>query len=258
MLKTLFRGKNGITAVAVTAAVALLAAVLYITTIPVGEVAANEASDVAPEPQVVATADIAVIEPDGSEEEPLPPPETEVLEIDTDGETIEEEADTINEETEENSEEGGNDEEDSQEQPQYIGRQPTEGYVEPESGDDRFLKYKDTYQSNIVVIVEEIWSTDYRDYAWFHPTAGAPRGATAEIFDFVAYAILTYYDGDVPCDYSFKLEEDCRNMTNSKIFEIQTHGERPLNICLDMYNWKICVEEGIVERGLTWAEQHGG
>jgi hypothetical protein len=153
-------------------------------------------------------------------------------------------------------------EEDSAEKPKYIGRQPPEGYVGPEGLEYRgrwMVEYKDTYQSNIVVILGELFETDHTDYAWFHPTSGDPLGTTAEIYDFVAYAILTYYDGDVPCDYSFYLEEDCHNMhpDSTWIFEIQTHGDRPLNICLDTYNYKIYVEEGIVERGLSWAEEHG-
>jgi hypothetical protein len=71
------------------------------------------------------------------------------------------------------------------------------------------------------------------------------------------YAILTYYEGDVPCDYYVNKEEDMHNIhpKTTTIFEVQMHGDKPLNICLDLYNYKIYVEEGIVEkRGFTRTE----
>jgi hypothetical protein len=73
----------------------------------------------------------------------------------------------------------------------------------------------------------------------------------------LVYAILTYYDGDVPCDYYVNKEEDMHNIhpKTTTIFEVQMHGDRPLNICLDTYNYKIYVEEGIVgKRGFTRME----
>jgi hypothetical protein len=252
MIKTLLREKKYVAVVAGVVIVALFAAVLYIIMAPAGEVAANGASDVEPEPQVVATADIAVVEPNDNQETPQTLPETETPIDDIDIETVEEVADIKNEEEEGNNKEEGNDEENSQDQPQYIGRQPPEGYVEPE-GDSRHafqLEYKDTYQSNIVVMWEEIWDIDYRDYAWFHPAYHiGPSTSGVGAYQFLVYAILTYYDGDVPCDYYVSFREDVHNRHpgSSMIFEVQTHGERPLNICLDMYNYKIRVEEGIVK-----------
>ncbi|MDR0220366.1 MAG: hypothetical protein LBI54_03050 [Lachnospiraceae bacterium] len=263
MLKELLKGKKGVMITAATAFAVLLATALYVSIKPADTVEANEAMAAETEQYEPETTEEAVIETEDSPDETPAYPETEVPEKDNIQETVAETDETAGDEPVENGEDEPNEEADDAEQPKYIGRQPPKGYVEPESLEYKaqwMLKYKDTYQSNIVVILDDLFETDHTDYAWFHPTAGAPLGATANIFNFLAYAILTYYDGDVPCDYYFYLEEDCHNMhpNSTKIFEVQTHGDRPLNICLDMYNYKIRVEEGIVERGLTWAEEHGG
>ena len=144
---------------------------------------------------------------------------------------------------------------------EYIGRQPPEGYSEPEYHDPRFefqLAFKDTYQSNIVIIPEEIYINCFDDnmnwigfvnYEWLHLLSDYSFNYGDTVF-FVAYGILTYYDGDVPYDYYVNLDEDIHNShpISSVIFEVQTHGERPLNICLDLYNIKIRVEEGIKQK----------
>lgn len=133
----------------------------------------------------------------------------------------------------------------------YIGRQPPDDYVEPESLDPRQIEsqlaLKDTYQSNIVIIPEELLSIDIDDFEWFHPTSEYGIFSYGYTVQFVCYAILTYYDGEVPCDYYVDLENDRHNRhsDSAQIFEIQTHGEKPLNIGIDMYNYKIRVEEGI-------------
>ena len=145
------------------------------------------------------------------------------------------------------------------EKKEYIGRQPPEGYVEPVANDHRQLEFqlalKDTYQSNIVIILDDLYRIGYDDgtwigldmYEWLHLLSEfSPFGYGDTIF-FLVYAILTYYDGNVLYDYYINLEEDIHNSHpgSSSIFEVQTHGERPLNICLDLYNIKIRVEEGI-------------
>jgi hypothetical protein len=141
--------------------------------------------------------------------------------------------------------------EESSEQPTYIGRTPPANYVEPESLDpsqiESQLALKDTYQSNIVIIPEELLSIDINDYEWYHPTSEYGVFSYGYTVHFVCYAILTYYDGEVPCDYYVDLENDKHNRhyDSAKIFEMQTYGEKPLNICIDMYNYKIRVEEGI-------------
>jgi len=139
------------------------------------------------------------------------------------------------------------------EQPIFIGRQPPIGYVEPESLDPRQFEFqlalKDTYQSNIVIIPEEISMLHLGNHEWFHVTTIYPE-AYEKISQWACYAILTYYDDDVPFNYHTNLDEDIHNVhpNVSTIFEVQTHGERPLNICLDTYNYKIRVEEGIKQK----------
>lgn len=141
--------------------------------------------------------------------------------------------------------------------PQFIGRQPPADYVEPEGGGDRYdhhLAYKDTYHSNIVVIPEDIWGMDFEMCEWFHPINN--HGSWHEIHQFICYAILTYYDSNVPHDYYVTLTDydtltdDIHNqhLSSTLIFEVQTHGKKPINICLDMYNFKINVEEGIKQK----------
>ena len=130
----------------------------------------------------------------------------------------------------------------------YIGRQ-IDGYVEP-SGNSLYpnhhqLEYKDTYQSNIVIVVEEIYDLDIHEYEWFHTQDKYIQWQT--VYQFICYAILTYYDGNVPCDYYVSIEEGGHNnhSESTMIFEVQAYSEKPLNICLDTYNYKIYVEEGI-------------
>ena len=62
-------------------------------------------------------------------------------------------------------------------QREFIGRQPPVDYIEP-VGSDRFefqLEFKDTYQSNIVVIAEEIWDMNIYAYEWYNYS---PKPAT--------------------------------------------------------------------------------
>lgn len=140
------------------------------------------------------------------------------------------------------------------EQSEYIGKQPPDGYVEPKES-DRYphqIEYKDTYQSNIVVIQEEVWAMDFDNYNWYNYSP-KPAHVYTGVHEFISYAILTYYDGKIPCNYFVALDDDFHNMhfDSTMIFEVQTHGEKPLNICLDTYNFKIRVEEGIKKKNLN-------
>ena len=139
----------------------------------------------------------------------------------------------------------------SAENPVYIGRQPPEGYVPPEGGDriPHQFALRNTYQSNIVIIEKDIYMLDIDLYEWFHLTV-FNLTASYKISQWVCYAILTYFNGNVPYNYYVNLDEDIHNsqLESSMIFEVQTHGERPLNICLDMYNYKIRVEEGVKQK----------
>ena len=146
-------------------------------------------------------------------------------------------------------------------QSRYIGRQ-IEGYVEPFIDPEfvfpqkhRLYAYKDTYQSNIVVVMEDIARTDINEHEWFYVYDIYPAG-WQEIYQFLCYAILTYYDGDVPYDYYISLENGRHNNhpKTMTIFEVQTYGERPLNIYLDTFNYKIRVEEGLKKECDIWQD----
>jgi len=86
-------------------------------------------------------------------------------------------------------------------------------------------------------------------FEWLHLLSDYSFNYGDTIF-FLVYAILTYYDGNVPYDYYINLDEDIHNRhpSSSVIFEVQTHGERPLNICIDMYNYRIRVDEGMKQK----------
>jgi hypothetical protein len=255
MIKTLLREKKNVAVVAGVIIPALFAIVLYVLFRPASQIEATEMPSVDIEQQGHETAGDTAIETEDIQDETLAYLETEEPEKSDIQETVEETEEIVSGGLEENSEDKPNEkeeEEHSLEQTKYIGRQPPEGYVEPE-GSSRHafqLEYKDTYQSNIVVMWEEIWDIDYRDYAWFHPAYHkGPNTSGVGAYQFLVYAILAYYDGDVPCDYYFNFREDVHNRHpySSVIYEVQMHGDRPLNICLDTYNYKIRVEEGIVK-----------
>jgi hypothetical protein len=163
--------------------------------------------------------------------------------------------------------EGGKD------QPKYIGRQPPADYVEPTYMDDikddgrredeeymawynaefkSYLDQKDAFESNIVIIGEEIGPETFESYKWFqYSPEDFVVGTYYNDLMWVAYAIITYYDGDVPCDYYVGLDSIYNKVYQEEgtdiyhIFEVQTYGERPLHIRLDVFNYKIRVEEGI-------------
>lgn len=139
------------------------------------------------------------------------------------------------------------------EQKEYIGRQPPPGYMEPIPNEHLTQHvHRDTYQSNIVIILEELRNLLFNDKKWFD----FDGASNAHIAQYIIYAILTYYDGDVPCNYytdlfyhedGYKDIHSPQNGTTMQ-FEVQTHGDKPLNICLDMSNIQIRVEEGIKQR----------
>jgi hypothetical protein len=150
----------------------------------------------------------------------------------------------------------------------YIGKQPPEGYIEPTHLDkiekylnnkefmdeynDHFKLYielKDAFQSNIIFINRN-FAIDFEDHEWFKhlPQEGEQYYG---IYRWICYAILTYFDGDVPCDFHVTPESIYNIVYPNEstdlyhIFEVQTYGERPLHIRMDQFNKKIRVEEGI-------------
>ena len=150
---------------------------------------------------------------------------------------------------------GETDNQEASEQTKYMGRQ-IENYEEPQTENlyarifESQLRYRNTYQSNIVIVPQDIAFTDTDGYEWFD--YDPKPHAYHETAQFVCYAIFTYYDGKVPCGYYTNFNEsiDIHNghSQSSMIFEVQTHGDKPLNICLDMYNYKIRVDEGVAKK----------
>ena len=188
--------------------------------------------------------------------------ETEIVvstEQDTE-EALASETNTNESMTDESSE---TDAEKSSEELKYIGRQ-IEGYVEPTNdwwtttgkSDEEFNEYykayialKDAFESNIV-FDKKGFGFELEDYEWFKclPKDG---GWNFNDYLWICYAILTYYDGNVPCDY-YVTPDDVYNRVylpdSTDIYHIcdaQLHGERSLHIRMDKFNYKIRVEEGV-------------
>jgi len=155
------------------------------------------------------------------------------------------------------------------EQAEYIGRQPPEGYIEPtyldyyseeQRENKAYMEYekeywsdhialKDAFQSNIIIIFDDFYPEAFKGYEWFKYS----EENNSNDLMWISYAILTYYDGNVPYDY-YIIPDDIYNKFYDKafpnnsmyrIFDVQTHGERPLHINIDTFNYKIRVEEGI-------------
>ena len=164
----------------------------------------------------------------------------------------------IDESVQDTNESSETDAEKSSEQPKYMGRQ-IENYAEPQTENLHIrihefqLEYRDTYQSNIVIVPQDIHLTNIDGYEWFDYDP-KPTNAYYRLAQFVCYAIFTYYDGNVPCDYYVYLVDDGHvdihnsHFASTMIFEVQTHGKKPLNICLDTYNYKIRVDEGVAKK----------
>ncbi|MCL2051341.1 MAG: hypothetical protein FWG91_06415 [Lachnospiraceae bacterium] len=165
----------------------------------------------------------------------------------------------------------------------YIGRQPPEGYAEPTHldsvghkwlQDDGFMAdyyeywedhiaLKDEFESNIVILFpedffENIFSAaGFDEYVWFEytPTKDDLHGTLRNDYAWICYAILTYYDGEVPYNFHVSPESiyskfyDKAFTDNSmyRIFDVQIYGENPLHIRIDTFNYKIRVDEGILK-----------
>ena len=148
--------------------------------------------------------------------------------------------------------------------PVHIGKQ-IEDYIEPINewrndssfSDEEFNEYyknyfavKDEFQSNIVIDLDA-FDFYFADYEWFKHLPEGGRPFHYNDFLWICYAIKTYFDGNVPHDY-YVTSDDIYNKiylndesTIFHIFDVQIHGERPLHIRMDKFNYKILVEEGV-------------
>jgi len=163
----------------------------------------------------------------------------------------------------------------------FIGRQ-VEDYIEPTYLDNMGVKVqaltdeeyeeyledfiernkeriaqKDAFQSNIIVLFEDdYYPESFKNYEWFKYSPENVRGIYLNDLIWISYALKTYYDGNVPYDYYISLEDIFNQIyiaDSTSIyfaFEAQTHGERPLHIRIDRFNYKIRVEEGVKRKNL--------
>jgi hypothetical protein len=101
--------------------------------------------------------------------------------------------------------------------------------------------YKDTYESNIAIDYSALDDTDiYVD--WFN--IPDDLGYSDNVYQWVAYAIKTYYNGNVTETFTFDLDQDIVHQDTNMIFDVAVHGETTqLIITLDMFNDKIVVNE---------------
>jgi hypothetical protein len=104
--------------------------------------------------------------------------------------------------------------------------------------------YEDTYTSNVEVDLEKIDMTDIYGDDWF--TVVSNEQFMSETYQWVKYAIYTYYNGNIPDNFSCNLdnEEDIIDKETNMIFTVEVHGENTtLHILMDTYNYKIIVTE---------------
>lgn len=101
--------------------------------------------------------------------------------------------------------------------------------------------YKDKYVSNINVDVDAVYGT-----AWIQDWFDIPDDLNylEIVYQWVAYAITEYYNGDIPEKFKFNADTDIIDQETNMIYTVLVTGETTnLNILLDTYNYKIIVTE---------------
>ena len=102
-------------------------------------------------------------------------------------------------------------------------------------------KYKDMYISDIEVDLDTLYATNW-EQEWFD--IPEDLNYMENVYQWVAYAILEYYDGNVPETFKFDLNTDIVNQETNMIYTVLVSGESVnLSILLDTYNYKIVINE---------------
>ena len=99
--------------------------------------------------------------------------------------------------------------------------------------------YADTYESNISVDMGAI-DVPLENYIWYVPEGSMDYNY--EIHQWIAYAIYTYYEGNVPDTFKCNLPDDITHTETNMIFTVSVQGEHiTLEILLDTYNYHVVV-----------------
>ncbi|MCL2051338.1 MAG: hypothetical protein FWG91_06400 [Lachnospiraceae bacterium] len=120
---------------------------------------------------------------------------------------------------------------------------------------------KDEFESNIAIHNPEEFFREYfpnlefDEYGWFKhsPSNDELYGILRNDYVWICYAILMFFDEDVPYDFYVAPENIYNKVFISEdseiyhIFDVQIYGENPLHIRIDTFNYKIRVDEGILK-----------
>lgn len=102
-------------------------------------------------------------------------------------------------------------------------------------------EYKGVYESNINVNIDNLMSMDINQ-SWFNIPEN--RMFQESTYQWVAYAIYTYYNGNVPETFKFDVSTDIISSETNMIFTVAVYSEnKQLNILLDTHNNEIIVNE---------------
>ena len=125
----------------------------------------------------------------------------------------------------------------------WVTPEEYEAFKEEERANNPNTAYADKYESNIEVDTATISEVEPDIYPWL--TLPDDIGGYYNVYQWLAYGIDTFYNGNVPDNYTITLPDDITETETNMIFTVKVKGEKSeLNILLDMYNDKIIVDDG--------------
>lgn len=114
-----------------------------------------------------------------------------------------------------------------------------EKYREEMRQENPSYAYKDAFESNIEFDASQI-DVDLAEYTWFQ----IPENYIeyVNVYQWVGYAINSYYKENVPGTYTCNLPDDFGESITNMIFKVNVHGtDEDITLLLDMFNEKIVV-----------------
>jgi len=125
----------------------------------------------------------------------------------------------------------------------WVTPEEYEAFREEERANNPNTAYADKYESNIEVDTAVISEVEPDIYPWL--TLPDDIGGYYNVYQWLAYGIDTFYNGNVPENYTITLPDDITETETNMIFTVHVRGEgSELDILLDMYNDKIIVDDG--------------
>lgn len=119
-------------------------------------------------------------------------------------------------------------------------------YIPEEDAPNYNTQFVDLYESNIDVDEGSI-DLDVSEYSWFEIPNDVMQDYIV-IYQYIIYAIDSYFNGDIPGEFTCTLPDDIFNEVTTVIFEVHVKGtEIDLDIAIDMYNKNITVKPITIE-----------